>query len=174
MWPALKEARIKAGATVEALAVKVGYSARQLRRIETGDCSPAPLLAVQAARILNAPELTLFYCRKQCAIGQRYSYEILNNIDDSPVAGLTKLREEGQEVFNRLDRMMQVILNKRSREDLTPAEMTDLTEGALELADLEHTIEVIKLELGRFLDVADVVHKHNAKCCQRGYVRPTA
>jgi hypothetical protein len=114
--------------------------------------------------------LTAAYCRYECPIGQKYSYEVLNNVDLSPVAILTKFIDEKQEVDALLNELMVTVLNKNGESDLNLEEKAKLEKATLELLDLEHVIETLKLQLWRFLNIGKLIKKHNEKCKNKGYV----
>ncbi|MGI6328099.1 MAG: hypothetical protein ACOX1I_03945 [Dethiobacteria bacterium] len=64
-----------------------------------------PEQAISLAKVLQCQTVTMYYCRKRCAIGRRYCYEILNNVDLSPQNILIKLYLVHREAGEALGRM---------------------------------------------------------------------
>jgi hypothetical protein len=172
-----RQSRNKADFTLEEAASEISdvlgkdFSHRTLAKYEAGEITPRDTMVLAMGDAYHDPRLTALYCKRECAIGRRYCYEILNNVDLSPVATLAKFQEEEREVDALLGRLMHMILNRRSGKDLSAQERPQLEADILDLLDIEHTIETLKLEMWDFLDVADLVKRHNAKCKQKGYVK---
>jgi len=166
----IRQARKKAGFTQEQAAKKMFMGLRQYQRLEYGEQEMSPEEAVRLAKILNCHALTMVYCRKHCAVGQRYCYDVLNNVDLSPIAILAKMRQEKQEAAEALEKMAEIMLNKRSADDCSELELQELWRWSLEMLDVEHVIETLKMRLWGFLDVAALVREHNLKCLERRYV----
>lgn len=123
-------------------------------------------------QVYKAPAMTMLYCRRECAIGRAYCYEVLNNVDTSPTAILTKYRQENREANEAVENLAVLMLNKRGRQDCTEEELQQIWRWALELLDLEHVIEVLKLRLWDFVDVRQLVEEHNRKCLGKRYYDP--
>lgn len=166
-----KEARKRAGLSIEEASFQLHIAPRTLCKYEAGETTPPPEVVLNMGEVYNEPRLTARHCRYKCAIGHRYCYEILDNVDLSPIAILTKFAEEKKEVDQLLGRLLSTVLNKRSRDDLTGDEAKELENDTLELLDLEHVIETMKFALWDFLDIAGLIRKHNDKCIQRGYIK---
>lgn len=165
----IAENRKDLGITQADLAKRMHMSLRSYQAIEYGG-PMTPDQALQLSQLLNLPGLTMVYCRRECAIGREYCYEVLNNVDLSPMAILMKYRQEEQEAHEALNRMSELMLNKRSGHDCTPEELKELWRWALEMLDLEHVIETLKLKLWDFIDVSALVREHNQKCLDKRYV----
>lgn len=168
----IKGVRERAGLTQEAVARALHMSTSNYRRYENGDLPLTTVIVVKLSRLLNAPELTMVWCRKGCDIGRQHCFEILNNVDLSPVAVLTKYRQEEQEAHEALSVMLETVLNKRGAADCTDEEMRRLRQATQEFLDVEHVVETLKLRLCAFLDVQKLVQEHNRKCRARGYYDP--
>lgn len=166
----IQAARKRAGLTQEQASRKMFMGLRQYQRLEYGEQEMSPEEAVRLAKVLNCHALTMVYCRKRCAVGKRYCYEVLNNVDLSPTAILTKYRQEAREAAEALEKMADIFLNKRDSQDCTEKELQELWRWALEMLDVEHVIETLKLRLWDFLDVAALVRDHNLKCLEKRYV----
>lgn len=70
--------RDKAGiSSQEAVAEKLGISAKAYQKYETGESTPDPTRIDDMATIFKAPELRNWYCREICALG-RYNVEEVN------------------------------------------------------------------------------------------------
>jgi hypothetical protein len=163
-------ARERAKKTRKRACLELGIGMKTLQNYEAGVTTCPPDVAVKMGEAYGDPRLTALYCRRECAIGRRYCYEVLNNVDLSPVATLMKFAEERREVDALLDRLAAAVINRRSRESLSGQEIRQLENDMLEFFDLEHVIETLKLEMWDFLDVAGLVKRHNVKCKERGYV----
>lgn len=131
---------------------------------------PPPDVVLKMSEIYDEPMLTLRYCR-ECPIGQKYSYVVLDNVNLDPATVLLKLQEEYREAGKVLDRIVQLTINKNNREDFKDNEWREYMELHQELWDLEHNIEIHKACLARWCDVGELIEDHNRKCRERGYVK---
>jgi len=165
-----KQTRKNAKLSIEEAAFQLHIAPRTLCKYEAGESLPRPETAKAMGEVYKTPSLTMLYCRKECAIGRAYCYEVLNNVDLSPIAILTKYRQEEREAHEALKNLAELMLNKHGREDCTEEELRELRRWTLEMLDLEHVIETLKLRLWDFLDVADLVNEHNQKCLEKRYV----
>jgi len=86
------------------------------------------------------------------------------------MAILAKYRQEEREANEALERLAGLMLNKRSGRDCTETELKEIWRWSLEMLDLEHVIETLKLRLWDFLDVAALIREHNLKCLDMRYV----
>ncbi len=171
MGPILKQARRKVGMTLREAGYRLGFSERHIRHLEAGTRPIDANTIVRAADLYDAPHLTVHFCRQACSIGRRYCYEPLTNIDDSPVAILTKYRDEKREADAVLDQMFSAILNKRDGDEMTDSERATFERAFQELLDVEHVIEVLQLAAVGFVDVPAAIKAHNQKCWDQGYVK---
>ena len=168
----IKGARERIEKTQYTVAKELHMSLSNYRRYETGELPLNTELVVKLSKILNCPTLTAIWCRKGCAIGHVFCFEILNNVDLSPTAILAKYRQEEREAHEALDTMLEIILNKQGAEDCSDEELARLWMAALEMLDLEHVIETLKLRLWDFMDVGELVAEHNRKCKEKRYYDP--
>lgn len=168
----IKQARLAKGLTQEQIAKGMYMTVRNYQSIEYGNHQMNPEQAVRLGDVLECPQITMAYCRRECEVGRKYCYDLLNNVDLSPMAILTKYRMEDHEAHEALEHMMVLMLNKRGREDCSEAELAELWRWSLEMLDLEHVIETLKLRLWDFLDVAKLIRDHNLKCLEKHYVDP--
>lgn len=150
---------------------EISVSIESLGCYERGVRDPSPSMVVELAEIYGQPFLTQRYCKYNCAIGQAYSYEILDAVDLSLSNVCLKLLEEHRESHKVLEEVLILITNKRDKEDFTVEEIERLKFNIHELLDTEHTIEVLKIALNKFIDMKEVVAEHNQKCIDRGYTR---
>lgn len=150
---------------------EIEISTESLGCYERGVRDPSPSMVVELAEIYKEPFLTQRYCKYNCAIGQAYSYEILDNVDMNLSNIALKLLEEHRESNEVLTEILILITNKKSANDFTSMELENLKKNVHELLDTEHTIEIFKIALNKFIDMKDMVAEHNEKCRQRGYVR---
>jgi transcriptional regulator with XRE-family HTH domain len=165
-----REARNHAGLSIERAAEAIHCAPRTLCKYEARETRPSPEIALTMGRAYNAPALTMLYCRRECAIGQAYCYDVLNNVDLSPTGILTKYRHEAKEAHEALEQLTILLLNKHGKTDCTDAELKEIWQWSLEMLDLEHVIETLKLRLCDFLDVAALIEEHNDKCQKKKYV----
>lgn len=170
MQELIQKARKSAGLTQEQAAKKMFMAKRAYQYLEYGERDMSPDEVLKLSRVLNCPQLTAVYCRKNCAVGKRYCYDVLNNVDLSPMAILAKYRQEEREANEALERLAELMLNKRCEKDCTKEELQEIWRWSLEMLDLEHVIETLKLRLWDFLDVAALVREHNLKCLEMRYV----
>ena len=169
MQTLIADARKEAGLTQVELAKQMHMSLRSYQQLESGQRQLIASLALRLAQILRAPGLTMIYCRRSCPIGQAYCYDILNNVDLSPIAILAKYRQEAGEAQEALGNLTELLLNKTGAKDCSQQELAEIRRWAHELLDLEHVIETLKLRLWDFLNVGDLVKEHNQKCFDRQY-----
>lgn len=149
----------------------IEISTESLGCYERGVRDPSPGMVVELANIYQEPFLTQRYCKYNCAIGQAYSYEILDGVDMNLSNVALKLLEEHRESHDVLEETLILITNKRNKEDFAEEEMNKLKLNIHELLDTEHTIEIFKIALNRFIDMEEMIAEHNQKCRDRGYVR---
>jgi transcriptional regulator with XRE-family HTH domain len=148
----------------------IEISIESLGCYERGIREPSPGMVIELANIYKEPFLTQKYCRCNCAIGQAYSYEILDNVDLNLSNIALKVLEEHREPYRVLAEILVLITNKRTKKDFTEDELKELKKNVHELLDTEHTIEIFKIALNKFIDMKEMIAEHNEKCRQRGYV----
>lgn len=149
----------------------VEISIESLGCYERGVRDPSPGMVVELANIYQEPFLTQRYCKYNCKIGQAYSYEILDGVDMNLSNVALKLLEEHRESHDVLEETLILITNKKSKEDFLEEEMKRLKFNIHELLDTEHTIEIFKIALNKFIDMKEMIAEHNKKCRDRGYVK---
>lgn len=156
---------------VAALLVDRGIeiSTESLGCYERGVRDPSPGMVIELADIYNEPFLTQKYCKYCCKIGQAYSYEMLDNVDLNLSNVALKLLEEHRESHEVLAETLILITNKRTEADFTEEELSRLKKNVHELLDTEHTIEIFKITLNKFINMKAMIAEHNEKCRQRGY-----
>lgn len=169
MHTLIATARRDAGYSQPEVARKMHLSLRAFQYLESGERELTSEQALKLSRILKQPALTMVYCRQSCAVGREYCYDILNNVDLSPMAILAKYRQEAREAQEALDNLTELMLNKRSAQDCTETEMSEIRRWTHELLDLEHVIETLKLRLWDFIDVSALIREHNQKCMDKRY-----
>lgn len=167
----IREARTGQGMSRASLASKIGLSPRTIEAYEAGKQVPPADVALAISRECRIPWLTQIYCRKYCPIGQKYSYEVLEGVNLDPQSVILKLAGEFDEARAVLGKMEELVINKNSREDFSEAEWREFTRCLAEFLDVEHVVECLKISLGYWTDVGDLIKAHNDKCWQRGYVQ---
>lgn len=170
--PYLKQAREKAGLSRREAGTKLALHPKSIEAYEYGRVVPPPEVVMAMGELYGAPELSARYCRLHCAIGAAFGYEILNNVDLGIPGILLKLQQEFREAEEALAKMSSLCVNKRRREDFREHEVRELGESLHRLLNLEHNIEVLKLQLAglKWLDLRRLISEHNTKCYYRGYV----
>lgn len=153
------------------VATLIHNSPRAVESWEKNQAMPSADTIVRLAEIYKAPELPQAYCKYMCAIGRHFAYVPLNNIDVNPAAILLKLQQEKREVDRIMDRLCDLVINKRTAQDFTEAEIREIEKCIQEVFDLGHVIEELKRAVALWLDLKEAIRKHNDKCLQRGYVR---
>lgn len=166
-----KEARKQAGLSIEEAAFGLHIAPRTLCKYEAGETVPPPEVVLEMSRLYRIPWLTQHYCREHCAIGRAYSYEVLTGVNLDPPSVMLKLVGEMAEAQAVLQRMLELAVNKNRREDFTPEEWAEFTKCLHEFLDVEHNVETLKISLGRWCDVSELISQHNQKCWQRGYIK---
>ncbi|AVX21632.1 Helix-turn-helix [Carboxydocella sporoproducens DSM 16521] len=168
---AIERVRKERKVTRTELGRKVGLSPRTIESYETGKQVPPPDVVMIISKYLRIPWLTQEYCKRHCAIGQKYSYVMLTGVNLDPASIMLKLISEMKEAEAVLHRMLEILVNKNGREDFLPAEWDEFIECLHEFLDVEHNIETLKISLGEWCDVSELIQQHNNKCWQKGYLR---
>ncbi len=168
----LKTARMEIGLSRRAAGEALSLHPKSIEAYERGGLVPAPAVITTMAKLYRRPCLNQQYCRQECAIGAAFSYEVLNNVDLSPQNILLKLHQVHQDAGEAIRCLLSTVINKQERSDFTDGEGQSLTRAMHDLLDLEHTIEMLKMELEerQWCDVSQLVSEHNSKCYDRGYV----
>lgn len=170
-----KEARKQVGLSQEEASFQLHIGLRSLCKYEAGEVVPGPDVALQMSRVYNKPNLTHNYCKHYCAIGQAYSYDILNNIDNSMPAIILKLVGEMKEACMVIDQLMEVSVNKGSKADFTDDQWDKFIAAIHELLDVEHNIEIFKIAIEGLTEettlIAELTAQHNLKCRDHGYLK---
>ena len=83
-----KTSRKSANLSIEESAFRLHIAPRTLCKYEAGETVPGPEVVLAMSREYGKPEMTLTYCRENCAIGRAYGYEVLNGVDTSLVTVL--------------------------------------------------------------------------------------
>jgi transcriptional regulator with XRE-family HTH domain len=164
-----KKARKACGLSIEEASSRVHVAHRTLCVYEAGERTPPPEVVLDMARTYGAPSLTQAYCRESCAIGRAYSYVVLDNVNLDPPSVALKLLGELSEAQAVLQRMLTALVNKNGRDDFTATEWEQFCRDLHEFLDVEHNIETLKISLGSWTDVSELVAQHNRKCVDRGY-----
>lgn len=164
-----RNARKKMGMSIEEASFQLHVSAKTLQNYENGVSTPPPEVVLAMSRIYQEPWMTQIYCKKACAIGHAYSYEVLDQVNLDIASILLKLVGEMREAYEVLGRMLELTVNKNSRADYTDEEWDEFINKFHEFLDVEHNIEVLKISLGRWCDVSQLIAAHNQKCYERGY-----
>lgn len=166
-----RDARKQAKLSIEEAAFRLNIGIRTLVNYEQGYHVPPPEVVLAMSRLYKQPWMTQRYCRDFCAIGKAYSYEVLDNVSLDLSSILLKLVGEMSEAQAVLNRLLELTVNKRSRNDFTADQWREFITCLGEFLDVEHNVETFKIALGQWTDVSELIEAHNAKCRARGYVR---
>ncbi len=165
-----KAARELSKLTIEKAAADIFVSPRTLSSYESKATIPGPDVALQMSKVYKDPWLTQRYCKDCCAIGQAYSYEILDKVNLDPASVMLKLVGEMKEAQDVLTNMLTLAVNKNERTDFTKEEWNEFVRCLHEFLDVEHNVEILKIALNKWCDMSELIAEHNQKCRQRGYV----
>ncbi|WP_352404482.1 helix-turn-helix domain-containing protein [Sporanaerobacter acetigenes] len=166
-----KDARLKSGLTIEEAAARNYIGPRTLSNYEAGMTIPGPDVALQMSKVYKDPWLTQRYCKECCAIGQAYSYEILDHVNLDPASVMLKLVGEMNEAQAVLNEMLGLAVNKNEREDFSEEEWQEFIKCLHEFLDVEHNVEILKISLNKWCDMSELIQEHNHKCYERGYAK---
>lgn len=166
-----RSARQSINISQEAAAFSLHIGSRTLNDYEKHKTVPPPDVVLGMSRLYEKPEMTQKYCKDYCSIGQAYSYEILNAINDDVPTVLMKLMTEMDEARESLNQLMKLAINKKCRDDFGPEEWLDFVKHLDQFMDVEHNLEVLKISIGSWCDVSEIVSYHNNKCIQKGYIK---
>ncbi|WP_432401030.1 helix-turn-helix domain-containing protein [Wukongibacter sp. M2B1] len=164
-----KGARLKRGLTLDEASNEIHVSKRALCNYESGETTPPSDVVLGMSRIYKEPWMTQKYCREYCAIGNAYSYVVLDKVNLDVPTVLIKLMEEIREANDVFDEMLRITVNKNDKSDFTDNEMQRLLKCVHEFLDLEHNIETLKISLNKWIDMAREIREHNEKCFRQGY-----
>lgn len=172
MQDILQKARKAAGLTQEQAAKQMFMAKRAYQALEYGEKLITQDEALKLAKVFACPALAMVYCRKGCAIGKVCRYEVLNCVDQSIPGILLKLHQEYREAERALEEMSYLVVNKRFWDDFSEGERGRLEECLHRLLNLEHSIEILKVQLDHlgWLNLWQLIREHNFKCYERGYV----
>lgn len=171
MKKVFRSARLKSGLTIEEAAARTYISPRALINYERNNTVPGPDVALRMSKVYKDPWLTQRYCKECCAIGQAYSYEILDNVNLDPASVLLKLVGEMEEAQAVLNEMLGLAVNKNEREDFSEEEWQEFIKCLHEFLDVEHNVEILKISLNKWCDMSELIQEHNHKCYERGYAK---
>jgi len=169
-----KGARKQAGLSLFDAADRINVSTRALAYYEAKQRAPGPDVVLRMSQEYRRPDLTVRYCR-ECPIGTVYTYELLDNIDMSLPAVIMKLIAELREAMSAADALLDLVVNKRSKNDFSSEEWQKFLKAVHEFIDVEHNIEILKIVLEGLTEeknlIPKLVSRHNQKCRERGYIK---
>lgn len=170
---ALREAREMACMSRRTASENLHISPDMLKLYELNKHLPDPDLVQDMAELYHAPELIFLRCVKGCPIGRTFRYRVLNRVNRDLPAMLTKYKSELQEVMNMIDDLILVTLNKKSKEEYNEQEQQEIFNLALEICDISHNSDEIKIELMRTFGIEVIkqaIREHHTKCYRNGYL----
>lgn len=156
-------ARNNAGISQLKALTELMISQRTITRYENGESTPPPETALKMADIYDTPELTAQYCKRECAIGRRYCY----NIKKQP---LTDAVLHFKHALNQVEDRRKLLTKIAYDGIITSEELTDAINTMRNIMELEMAIEELKLSLYDAVDIPQLVRETNEK---HGSVRQT-
>lgn len=169
----LEHIRKQAGITQQQAAVRLHMDRRQYQRLEHGQAPITPEVWVRAVKTFGRQRDMRAICNHGCPVGKCLGYVPLNNVDLSLPAIITKYRQEAQEANDAMNRIGELVLNKRCVADFTDVEMEELWILAHEVPDLAHVLELFLQALWAFMNIEQLIQSHNQKCYDRRYADNT-
>ena len=171
---ALREYRQRAGMSGRQAAQAIGVVTRSLYDYENGVTPVPPDVTLRAVEVFGTPEAIQDHCRA-CSIGQRYGFVRLNNIDTHPLAVARSMREETAEAIEALEAIERIQSRRGPLSELLEGQAQQAERAADEIIDVLHNgwiaLEALARDMG--VDLADAFHRHNTKCCIKGYAVQT-
>lgn len=162
-------AREQAQLSREEAAYRLHIGTRTLANYESLLSVPPADVVCAMAELYKSPYLTEYRCITQCSIGKKYCYVPLNNVDSSFTGIISSLEEETEEMMQVIKQLKKLTKNKNGKADFTTKELKQLRKLLAEVWDVEHNIEVLKIELNRLYPVYEDIQSHNVKCLNHGY-----
>lgn len=151
-----KEARKKAGLSIQEAAFRLHIGSRTLVSYENGYTLMPPDVVIKAAEVYNEPLLCARYCTESCPIGQVFTQPVEVRSLAEAVLSLMKEYNDIQEMRNKL---IEVAADGVITEDELPIFRKILDE----LLDLEQRIEELKLWAFCVLPVKEIIQKRKEK-----------
>lgn len=171
---AIREARENTGMSRRQAAAKLHVSPDMIKFYEFNKHVPEPELVRLMAQVYDAPDLIFRRCVRACPIGRGIRYRVLNGVNQTLAARLVKYKSELLEVINTIDTAIDMTLNKTTAEDYSEQEQETISKLTLEICDISHNSDEIKLELMRLFGIEIVeesIRKHHSKCYRQGYLK---
>lgn len=134
----LKEARKKAGLSIQEAAFRLHIGSRTLLNYENGYSMVPPDIVLKAAEVYNEPLLCARYCVESCPIGQVYATPVEIRDLASSVLGLLKEEADVHSIMHKLVTIAQ-------DGEITQEEIDEFRSILQELIELEQKIETLKL-----------------------------
>lgn len=156
--------------TIQAAALTIRKSDRQLIRYETGEQTPGDHDIIKLAELYEVPQMIFEHLGYQNDIGRRFLPRPLNSINRSFPAICFKSREELEEMVGSVESMCRMVLNGQ---DLDTWGMTEQFDRHFqELIDVEQLVLEAKIRYAeiRGLKVLEERYReHDRKCVANGY-----
>lgn len=166
-----RECRNAACMTLERASEEIGIAPRTLAKYESGEIVPDAGKVLRMSQVYQDPEVTNWYCRNACSIGQAFKYEVLNNVSEDSLHMLEKLEEETEEMLGKIKQARRALINSQKESSWCKDTIAAVSGWFREMIDVDHVIEKIKMEFGRKLDIRQLISEHNRKCEDRGYFK---
>lgn len=133
-----KEARKKAGLSIEEAAYRLNIAPRTLCKYESGELNVPPDMALKMSQIYGMPELAPWHCAKRCAIGRVFCpvFQMGDLATDT-----LRLMRELRDVNERIGDLVDIAADG----EVESNELSAFQDVVKELSELGEAIEKIKL-----------------------------
>ena len=144
-------ARLRAGLTQAEAVRKLHISAQLLSGIENNKMNPTPDIAMSMAKLYGDDRLPRKICREVCAIGRARALPFELNLEVVIPLMWAKLDELGE----TLDQLLEMVREKESFQDYSPAEWEALTECAELMRRFARDMEILEISVDRYIEQAE-------------------
>lgn len=147
-------ARNNAGISQLKALTELMISQRTITRYENGESTPPPDVALKMADFYDTPELTAQYCKRECAIGRRFCY----NITKQPLPNAVL---HFKHALNEVQGSRGLLTKVAYDGVITSEELSDAVDAMKRIMELEMAIEELKLSLYDAVDIPQLVKEVN-------------
>jgi transcriptional regulator with XRE-family HTH domain len=152
------------------LAKRIGITQSTISDYESGRDVPSDN-AFRITRVLESDRLLAEYCFEYKT--GFFNAPVLNNVDDNSIVGMGILIEEASELISNIEKLRKLVVNKRSRRQLTKAEWQQVMEHEEQIVDIFPAIQMHLIEMSEVfgLDLRELEHRLELKMKMKGYYK---
>ena len=152
------------------LARRIGVTQSTISDYESGRDVPSDN-AFRITRVLESDRLLAEYCFEYKT--GFFNAPVLNNVDDNNIVGMGILIEEASELISNIVKLRKLVVNKRSRRQLTKAEWQQVMEHEEQIIDIFPAIQMHLIEMSEVfgLDLRELEHRLELKMKMKGYYK---